>query len=182
MVNQSPLKDIFLDKLDSAASMYKYYMHDDLKKYLYILYVEDLMKNSSRKPNGVLDTLIFLDDLPETKDTLEYLKFNGDYHLSIAGYIPEAFCNKYVEFDYYISIGRYSYYRLHQRLPKDKIFKSLAFDYLDIVYILNQTFDQIKKYDNLEILKVIKAFEETKHPIFKRRLARLGLSTTTIDV
>ncbi len=181
MVHQIALKDIFIEKLEKSISSYKYSMHDELKSYLYKLYVEDLFANSFRKPNGTLDTLIFLDELPKSKETLEYLKFNGDYHLSIAGYVPEAFCNKYVEFDYYISIGRYSYYRLHQRMPSDKVYKSLAFDYLDVVYILNQTFDYIKKYNNLEVIKIIDAWKDTNHPIFKKRLIRLGFSDLKID-
>ena len=51
-------------------------MHDDLKSYLYKLYVEDLFANSFRKPNGTLDTLILLDELPKSKETLGSLWFS----------------------------------------------------------------------------------------------------------
>jgi hypothetical protein len=174
-------KDIFKSSLQDACESRKYQMSDDLRKYLISLCVDDLLKIASNKPSGMLDSFILLDTIPTNKHSLEYLKLNGDYHLSIAGYVPEAFCNKYVDFDYYISLGRYSYYRLHQRLPKEGVYKTLSYDYLDIVYVLNETFDTIKVCDDAHLLSIWEAWKETRHPIFKKKLIRLGLNPDEIS-
>jgi hypothetical protein len=173
-------KDIFESSLEDACDAYKYKLSSDLKKYLIKLCAEDLLKTAAKKPNGILDSFIFLDSINPTKEALEYLKLNGDYHLSIAGYVPEAFCNKHVDFSYYISLGRYSYYRLHQNLPRESVYKSLAYEYQEIVFILNETFDTIKVHDNEYLLSIWEAWRETRHPIFRRRLIRLGLSPDEI--
>jgi hypothetical protein len=174
-------KDIFKSSLEDACVSYKYNLSDDLKKYLVKLCAEDLLATSSNKPSGLFDSLIFLGELPHSKEILEYLKQNGDYHLSIAGYVPEAFCNKYVDFNYYISLGRYSYYRLHQKLPKEKAYKELAYNYNEIVYILNETYDIIKVHDDEYLLSIWEAWKETGHPIFRRKLIRLGLNPANIS-
>ena len=174
-------KDIFKSSLEDACDSYKYKISSDLKNYLIKLCAEDLLITSTKKPNGFLDSLIFLDSINPTKGALEYLKLNGDYHLSIAGYVPEAFCNKSVDFNYYISLGRYSYYRLHQNLPKESVYKTLAYDYLEIIFILNETFDTIKISNDEYVLSIWDAWRETQHPIFKRRLIRLGLNPETIS-
>lgn len=174
-------KDIFKSSLEDACDAYKYNLSTELENYLVRLCVDDLLKTSTQKPNGILDSFIFLDSINPTKESLQYLKSNGDYHLSIAGYVPEAFCNKYVDFNYYISLGRYSYYRLHQNLPKEKVYKSLAYDYLEIIYILNETFDTIKVHNNEYLLSVWEAWRETQHPIFRRKLIRLGLNPSDVS-
>jgi hypothetical protein len=173
-------KDIFKSSLEDACLAYKYTLNDDIKRYLIKLCADDLLATSSKKPSGLFDSLIFLGELPSTKETLHYLKLNGDYHLSIAGYVPEAFCNKYVDFNYYISLGRYSYYRLHQKLPKEPVYKELAFNYTEIVYILNETYDIIKVHDDEYLLSIWEAYKETNHPIFRRKLIRLGMSPDNI--
>ena len=169
-------KDIFKSSLDEACLAYKYKLSKDLREYLIRLCVDDLLATSSRKPSGMYDTLIFLGEVPSTRESLQYLKQNGDYHLSIAGYVPEAFCNKYIDFNYYISLGRYSYYRLHQNLPKETVYKELAYNYNEIVYILNETFDIIKVHDDEYLLSIWEAYKDTNHPIFRRKLIRLGLN------
>jgi hypothetical protein len=174
-------KDIFKSSLEDACDAYKYQPSPELKNYLTKLCVDDLLVTSSRKPDGMLDSLIFLDSINPTKEALQYLKLNGDYHLSIAGYVPEAFCNKYVDFNYYISLGRYSYYRLHQNFPKDPTYKSLAYDYLEIIYILNETFDTIKVHSDEYLLSIWEAWKETNHPIFRRKLIRLGLNPNNMN-
>jgi hypothetical protein len=174
-------KEIFKSSLEDACASYKYSLNKETEKYLIKLCVDDLLVTSSRKPDGILDSLIFLDEVPSTKESLAYLKLNGDYHLSIAGYVPEAFCNKYIDFNYYISIGRYSYYRLHQKLPKEVAYKTLAYDYLDIVYILNETFDIIKVSSDEHLVNTWEAWRDTGHPIFRKRLIRLGLNPDLIS-
>lgn len=173
-------KDIFKSSLDDACDAYKYKLNDDTKRYLIKLCVDDLLTTSSRKPNGLIDSFIFLGELPGTKETLEYLKMNGDYHLSIAGYVPEAFCNKYIDFNYYISLGRYSYYRLHQKIPKEVAYKELAYNYNEIVYILNETFDIIKVHNDEYLISIWEAYKDTGHPIFRRKLVRLGMDPKSI--
>jgi len=173
-------KDIFKSSLDEACLAYKYKLGKDLREYLVKLCVDDLLVTSSRKPSGMYDTLIFLGEIPSTRESLQYLKQNGDYHLSIAGYVPEAFCNKYIDFNYYISLGRYSYYRLHQNLPKETVYKELAYNYNEIVYILNETFDIIKVHDDEYLLSIWEAYKDTNHPIFRRKLIRLGMDPKSI--
>jgi hypothetical protein len=173
-------KDIFKSSLDEACLAYKYKLGKDLREYLVRLCVDDLLVTSSRKPSGMYDTLIFLGEVPSTRESLQYLKQNGDYHLSIAGYVPEAFCNKYIDFNYYISLGRYSYYRLHQNLPKETVYKELAYNYNEIVYILNETFDIIKVHDDEYLLSIWEAYKDTNHPIFRRKLIRLGMDPKSI--
>lgn len=174
-------KEIFESSLKDACASYKYSLNKETEKYLVKLCVDDLLVTSSRKPDGILDSLIFLEEAPSTKEYLSYLKLNGDYHLTIAGYIPEAFCNKYTDFSYYILLGRYSYYRLHQKLPKEIVYRTLAYDYLDIIYILNETFDIIKVASNSHLLSTWEAWRETGHPIFRKRLVRLGFSPSLIS-
>ena len=173
-------KDIFKSSLDEACLAYKYKLGKDLREYLVKLCVDDLLVTSSRKPSGMYDTLIFLGEIPSTRESLQYLKQNGDYHFSIAGYVPEAFCNKYIDFNYYISLGRYSYYRLHQNLPKETVYKELAYNYNEIVYILNETFDIIKVHDDEYLLSIWEAYKDTNHPIFRRKLIRLGMDPKSI--
>jgi len=174
-------KDIFRSSLEDACSSYNYKMSNELKSYLIKLCAEDLLKTSAQRPDGMIDPLILLGEIPKTTETLEYLKLNGDYHLSIAGYIPEAFCNKFSEFDYHLLIGRYSYYRLHQVLPKEKLYKDLSYDYLQIIYILNETFDTIKIHSDSNMLKIWEAWKITGHPIFRKKLARRGMNPEEIS-
>jgi len=174
-------KDIFKSSLDDACEAYKYKISNDLKQYIIKLCVDDLLTTSSRKPSGMYDSLIFLGEVPSTKESLQYLKQNGDYHLTIAGYVPEAFCNKYIDFAYHISLGRYSYYRLYQNLPKELVYKELAYNYDQVIYILNETFDIIKVHNDEYLLSVWEAYKDTGHPIFRRKLIRLGLNPTTIS-
>lgn len=174
-------KDIFLSNLDDAKSSYKYRMTNEVESYITKIYVDEFLKISSKKQNTTIDAMIFLDQLPKTSDTLEYLKFNGDYYFAISGYAPEAFCNKQLNFDHFISIGKYSYFRLHQRIPRDTLFKTLSFDYMQLLLIINQTFDSIKIKKDEQIVSTLDAWNNTRHPIFKRRLIRLGLNPSTLE-
>lgn len=169
-------KDIFMSNLNDAKSLYKYNMTKEVESYLTKIYVDDFLVPSERSQNDSINTLIFLNSLPETSETLKYLKFNGDYYFSIGGYAPEAFCNKKIAFDYFISVGRYSYFRLHQRLPKDTLYKTLAYDYMQLLLIINQVFDSIKTNKNVQILSALKAWDDTKHPIFEKKLIRMGMN------
>lgn len=174
-------KDIFKSSLEDACLSYKYKMNDETERYLTKLCVEDLLRTSAQRPDGVIDSLILLGELPKTKETLEYLKLNGDYHLSIAGYVPEAFCNKSSEFEYHLLIGRYSYYRLHEKLPKETLYKTLSYDYTQIVYILNETFDSIKVHTNAQLLEIWESWKSTRHPIFRKKLIRMGMNPDEIS-
>lgn len=174
-------KDIFRSSLEDACSSYNYQMSNETEKYLTKLCVDDLLRTSTQKPDGVIDSLILLGELPKTKETLEYLKLNGDYHLSVAGYVPEAFCNKFSEFDYHLLVGRYSYYRLHQKLSKDTLYKTLSYDYTQIVYILNETFDTIKIHTDTQLLEAWGAWRSTGHPIFRKKLIRMGMNPDEIS-
>jgi len=156
-------------------------MSNETEKYLTKLCVDDLLRTSTQKPDGVIDSLVLLGELPKTKETLEYLKLNGDYHLSIAGYVPEAFCNKFSDFDYHLLVGRYSYYRLHQKLSKDTLYKNLSYDYTQIVYVLNETFDTIRIHTDTQLLEVWEAWRYTRHPIFRKRLIRMGMNPDEIS-
>ena len=173
-------KDIFKSSLDDACISYKYKMSPELERYLIKMCVEDLLTTSAKKPTGLLDSFIFIGDLPKNQEVLSYLKFNGDYHLTIAGYVPEAFCNKHVDFNYYISLGQYSYYRLHQLIPKDSLYKNIAFDYMQVVLILNEVFDTIRLHTDAHMLEIWEAYKETGHPIFRKKLIRLGMDPKDI--
>jgi hypothetical protein len=143
--------------------------------------VDDLLKTSTQKPDGIIDSLILLGELPKSKEILEYLKLNGDYHLSIAGYVPEAFFNRFSDFDYHLMVGRYSYYRLHQKLSRDTLYKTLAYDYREIIYILNETFDTIRVHTDSQMMETWEAWRATKHPIFKKKLIRMGMNPEEVS-
>lgn len=170
-------RDIFKSSLQDACHDYKYNMSKDVEQYLIRLCADDLLKTSASRPDGMVDSLIIFDALPNTKEATEYLKLNGDYYLTVAGYMPEAFCNKHTDFDYYLSVGKYSYYRLHQRISKDALFKTLSFDYMQIIFILNATFDSIKVSSDGDMIKAWECWKQTSHPIFRRKLVRMGLDT-----
>lgn len=174
-------KDIFKSSLEDACTSYDYGMSNELESYLIKLCVDDLLKTSTQKPDGIIDSLILLGELPKSKEMLEYLKLNGDYHLSIAGYVPEAFCNKFSDFDYHLMVGRYSYYRLHQKLSRDTLYKTLAYDYREIIYILNETFDTIKVHTDSQMMETWEAWRATKHPIFKKKLIRMGMNPEEVS-
>lgn len=174
-------KDIFKSSLDDACNTYKYHLNREVEDYLIRLCVDDLLATSTRKPNNMFDSLIILGELPSSREALEYLKINGDYCLSMAGYIPESFCKKISDLDYQLLIGRYSYYRLHQKLPKDNLYKTLSYDYTQIIYILNETFDSIRVYSNSQLLEIWSAWKSTHHPIFRKKLVRMGMNPDEIS-
>ncbi len=174
-------RDTFSASLISAKETYKYDMSKQVEEYLTTICVDEFTKESDKRLSAKIDSLIFFDRLPSTPETLDYLKHNGDYYFTLGGYAPEAFCSKKIEMDYYLSIGKYSYFRLHQRIPRDTLYKTLAYDYMPLTYILNETFDAISLYKESQILKAWDAYSKTKHQIFKKKLIRMGMDVENIS-
>lgn len=173
--------DLIKEKIELAAKRNKIDLSNQAKLYLIKLFAVDLLKNSKIQPNDILDTSIFFDNLPNNEETRKHLKAVGDYYLSVAGYIPEALVNGIVDHTYFLSLGQYSFYRLHQRIRGDSLFKELSFEYMNTVYLMNEVFDSIKVIKEDDILKTYNAWVETKHPIFRKRLERYGLKTKVIS-
>lgn len=180
---QQPIlfQDLFTTNLDIACRSYRYSMSEQTKQYIINIFANDLSVACSNKPDDLLDTFIICNEVPNTAEALDYLKHNGDYYLTIAGFMPEALCNRYTELDYYLYIGKYSYYRLSQRLPKELLYRNLSFDYMKLIYILNETFDLIRtKQNSAEVMKTLEAYNKTRHSIFRKRLTRMGISLAEI--
>jgi hypothetical protein len=53
----------------------------------------------------------------------------------------------------------------------------LSFDYMQIIFILNATFDSIKINSDADMIKSWECWKQTSHPIFRRKLVRMGLDT-----
>lgn len=173
-------RDLFTTNLDTACTSYKYRMPENIRKHLTRTFVDDLTTALMTKPSELLDTSIIYGDLPPTKEATEYLRISGDYYLTVAGFIPEALCDRYSEFEYYLYVGKYSYFRLAQRLPREALYNSLSLDYMKIVYIINETFDLIRTRDGIDIIKTLEAYNKTRHAIFRKRLTRAGLNLAQI--
>lgn len=181
MLQDLSLDTIFTAGLTQACDAYKYSMHDEVKQYVTNTFVHNIASEFASKPNESFDLFIIHDQLPHTSAASELLRHNGDYYLTLAGFMPEALCDRFSEFEYYLYVGKYSYYRLSQRLPSAQLYKTLSFDYMKLVYILNETFDIIRTRDNIDIIKTFDAYKKTKHAIFRKRLARVGLSISDIN-
>ena len=157
-------------------------MSMEVENYLINLFAKELLSSSIKRPEGIVDSLILLGEVPNTKEFMEALKKNGDYYLSIAGFVPQTFCgNKLFDFEYHLLIGRYSYYNLHLMLKKDTLFKDLSYDFLEILLILNEAFDEIKINSDAYLLENLEAWNLTRHKIFKKKLIRMGLNLDEIS-
>lgn len=173
-------KQLFETNLDVACTAYKYKMQGPLRTYITKAFVDDIATALMTRPSELLDTSIIYGDLPPTKEATEYLRVSGDYYLTIAGFIPESLCDRYSEFEYYLYVGKYSYYRLSERVPNEQVYRALSFDYMKLIYILNETFDLIKTRDGIDIIKTLEAYNKTRHAIFRKRLTRAGLNLSEI--
>lgn len=180
-MNTSSFIDLIKEKIELASKRNKLVLSNQAKLYLIKLFAVDLLKNSKIQPSDILDTNIFFDNLPNNEETRRHLKSVGDYYLSVAGYIPEALVNGVVDHTYFLSLGQHSFFRLHQRIKGDSLFKELSFEYMNTVYLMNEVFDSVKLITEDDILKTYNAWMETKHPIFRKRLERYGVKTKIIS-
>lgn len=175
----SSFRNLFEKNLNEACLSYKYKMDNKIHEYLVDIFVNDFLNSMNRKPTEILDTFILSGELPKTKGTLISLKMNGDYYLSVAGYTPEALIKETSNFEHTLDIGKYSYYRLFQRLPTEYLFKTLSHDYMQLIFILNQVFDTMRTDNNeTHIVKMVDSWNKTRHSIFRKRLARVGVNAT----
>ena len=173
--------DIFKSSLKESCASYKYNMSKEVEEYLINLCARDLFTSSIRRPEEIIDSLILIGEVPNTPEYLAMLRKNGDYFLSIAGYTPEFFCNKVYDFNHNLLVGRFSYYNLHLKIPNDTLYKSLSHDFIDIIYILNETFDLIKQNSSNSIIETWEAWRLTRHPIFKKKLVRMGMNFSLLS-
>jgi hypothetical protein len=179
---KTSFKVLFLDALEASLKRNNLSCTDETKAYLVGLFADSLISNYMESPNFVLVPFIFGLKIPNDQDLLLETKKMSDYITIHLGYFPESLTkNKFFSIEDYFSLGRYSFYNLHRRRPGNVAYKELSYNYPEIIFLLNETMDSIRKYDQKEIMITYNCWNQTRHVLFEKKLIRLGFNPSDIS-